>query len=232
MSDARPELHLRHVILPWAQPDSHADEAEAAASARVRDDARAVNIRRDRLAVRGRGERDLPERSRSPGHQDGMPPLLPVTLPFRPHPSIPETDRRTLDSRALMSLAVALDVLATLSRQVEGGDTVLADLTAALLQVGTLGGIDSKAEERLLSYAASRAGQIRATLSRQVASSMRAQPMAAAEVTGTGVTVAVLSTPRAVSRAVRRIEAATDVVLREARLRLEAQEKGTEYRQA
>ena len=232
MSDARPELHLRHVILPWAQPDGRSDQAQEAARARVRDEAREVKVSRDRLAIQKRGERDLPERGRPAAQRGIMPPVLPATLPFKPHPSIPDADRRALEPRALMSLAVALDVLATLTRQVAGGDTILADLTTVLLEVGALGGIDGAAEERLLSHAASRAGQIRATLSRQVASRMQAQPMVESEVTATAVTLAVPSTPRAVSRAVRRIEAATEVVLREARLRLEAREKGTEYRQA
>jgi hypothetical protein len=232
MSDARPELHLRHVILPWAQPNDGPDAAQLAAGGRVREDALAVKVSRDRLAIQRRGERDLPERSRIPAQRGVMPPILPATLPFKPHPSIPDNDRRRLETRALMSLSVALDVLATLTRQVAGGETVLADLTASLLQVGALGGIDDAAEDRLLSHAASRAGQIRASLSRQVASRMQAQPRAEGEATATAMSLALPSTPRAVSRAIRRVEAATEVVLREARLRLEAQEKGTEYRQA
>ena len=35
MSDARPELHLRHVILPWAQPDHRLDADHIAARVRA-----------------------------------------------------------------------------------------------------------------------------------------------------------------------------------------------------
>ena len=126
---------------------------------------------------------------------------------------------------------MVLDVLATRIRKIPAGSNILADLTHALLEVGALGGIDKVAEERLLSHAVSRAGQVRASLSRKVVARMQATALPEAEITTTEKTLAIPSTPRAVSRAIKRIEAATDVVLHEARLRLEAQEKTSEFRQ-
>jgi hypothetical protein len=232
MSDARPELNLRHVILPWAQPDLRLASPAELNRGRQQDQADAMKVGRDRLSIQKRSERDVAERPPVAGSKSTLPPLAAAILPFKPHPSIPDADRGPFETRGLVSLAVVLDVLATLTRQLKDGSTILADLTGALLEVGSLGGIDAKAEERLIAHAASRAGQIRATLSRQVASRMQARPLPEAEITATAVTLAVPSTPRAVRKAVQRVEAATEVVLREARLRLEAQEKGTEYRQA
>ena len=232
MSNTPPTLNFRHVVLPWAQPDLKLATPADLAHAPLRDEAATMKVSPDRLSTQKRAENGHPERSRAKAAPSGLPMLTPSTLPFKPAPSIPDADRPPFEARALTSVAVALDVLSTLTRKIPEGSTILADLTAALLEVGTLGGIDDLAEERLLAHAGSRAGQARAALGRQVVSRMQALPLPVTEHTATAITLTVSSTPRAVTKAVRRIESAAAVVVREARLRLEAQEKGTEYRQA
>jgi hypothetical protein len=147
-------------------------------------------------------------------------------LPFRPHPFIPDEDRTSLRRDALVSLAVVLDVLATRTRRIEATRTLLTQLTAVLLDVGLLGGLDGSAIRRLLDHAANHVGHSRAALTRHLCECM----FLAGRSADSDQETSAASTPRAAGRALRRLEAAAQVVIQEATLRLEAQE-GVEYRQ-
>jgi hypothetical protein len=139
-----------------------------------------------------------------------------------------------LQQASLISAAVALDLLATQPRKLEGERTVLSDLAVVLLHVGSLGGIDELAVERLLGHAQSVTGRNRTLLSHQLAARMQeaaAPGPAGAERETTVVGTARPTSPRSVADALRRIETAADRAIAEARLRLEAQEP-IEYKQA
>ena len=226
---AEPQLDVRHVILPWARPETSPAEGHGrAARKRVESDARALRVHRDRLAIHEPGD-GTSEAGAGLRPGLGLPPLHAHGLPFKPHPSIPEEDRVPLEPNALLAAAVALDILASATRAIEASPAVLSELTATLLSVGRIGGIDAAAIERLLGHAESRVGNTRASLSRLLAVCMATSRRADGEPTAPGAAHA--STPRAAGQALRRIEAAAEVAIHESRLRLDAQEV-VEYKRA
>ncbi|MBI5511866.1 MAG: hypothetical protein HY903_24180 [Deltaproteobacteria bacterium] len=234
MAEGRPELNLRHVILPWAPPEPEPIGPDPQAGARLSAEAAKLKVSPDRLTIERKHERSKPAgaQSRAALPAASTPPLFAAATLFKPHPSIPDEDRAHLDPEALLSAAVALDVLATRTRPIRPDSDVLLHFAEALLAVGQLGGIDDAAKTRLLEHAASRSGQLRGLLSREVAARMQAAPRPVSEVTAvTAATAITPSTPRTVAHAVHRIEKAAARVVAEARLRLEARERVLQYRQ-
>ncbi len=154
-------------------------------------------------------------------------------LPFEPLPTIPEDDRKPLNANALLCAAVALDVVTTRTMAIEESPEILGELVESLMYLGGLGGLDEAAMERLLAYAQGRLGENRAALNRHAAGYMAAFPRPpddTAEPTAMGGGP-VASTPRAITKALKRLEAAAEVAVSEARLRLQARQ-AVEYRQA
>jgi hypothetical protein len=233
MADARAGLDVRHVILPWARRELRPDDSRAREN--VARDAHALRIDDDKLSIRHQAIVGDPiDRGRRSRRRFLVPALRAVGLPYEPHPSVPREDRRPLQQASLISAAVALDLLATQTRKLEGERTVLSDLAVVLLHVGSLGGIDELAVERLLTHAQSVTGRNRALLSHQLAARMQeaaAPGPAGAERETTVVGTARPTSPRSVADALRRIDTAADRAIAEARLRLEAQEP-IEYKQA
>lgn len=124
-------------------------------------------------------------------------------------PSLPEADRPPLDEEDLVSAAVVLDVLATRTRALAAAPTLLAEVGVTLAEVGALAGMDAERLAALLAHAAGATGAGRESVCRRLR--WLASP-AGAETTDA----------RAVASALRRIERGAALVLREARLVLEA----------
>lgn len=234
MADARANLDVRHVILPWAQNEASSDTHDAAARERVTADAYALRIAGDQLNI---GHAGVASDAVGRGHRWRRrllePPLQAVGLPYKPHPSIPDEDRRATQTSAYVSVAVALDVMTTLTRKLEDKRTVLSDLATVLLHVGRLGGIDGTAVERLLEHAESVTGRNRAFLTYRLAMNMQGATTQPKETGSDDTQVAQVrpTTPKTVALALRRIERAADRAINEACLRLEAH-ASVEYRQA
>ncbi|MBI3179804.1 MAG: hypothetical protein HYZ27_09090 [Deltaproteobacteria bacterium] len=211
-----PKLELHQVMLPWAPLDS--DHHMRLASARVQHEAAEIKVAPDRLRIAERGEAsDMP----APAHSGASlytPALRSAGLPYQPHPSLADEDRAALDEQALVAAAVALDVLATRTRKLSIAPTLLADLCGALLAVGRLGGVEEAALPELLDHAASRSGAARRAMCLALAHTMARASHAA------------VTTPESLAAALRRGELAAALVVREARLRLEAKDK-VDYRQ-
>ncbi|MEE8410368.1 MAG: hypothetical protein V3T05_12230, partial [Myxococcota bacterium] len=227
MADARANLDVRHVILPWAQNEASSDVYHAAARERVSADAYALRIADDRLNIGHDGlAPDGVDREARRRRRLLEPQLRAVGLPYEPHPSIPPEDRRTTPSSGYVSLAVALDIMCTLTRKLESKRTVLSELATVLLHVGKLAGIESTAVERLLEHAESVTGRNRALLTYRLAMNMQGATVQASESERGTTQVAQLrpSTPKTVATALRRIERAADRTIKEACLRLEAHE--------
>jgi hypothetical protein len=124
-------------------------------------------------------------------------------------PALPAADRVDLDERTLLSAAVVLDVLASATRRLDAQATVLADLAQVAVEIRGHGAEDVEARlEALVVVAAGDAGARRA----EVATTLAA-------LAGDGATS---PTPATVAAALRRIEAATRIAVREARAVLEA----------
>lgn len=222
---------VRHVVLPWARPEPPALMSQAPTISRQRtgSEPQIPRVQMDRLAIRDPNEKAAGTLG-SAGSAMGQPPLLDHGLLFHPHPSIPDEDRTSFDPDALLAAAVALDILATGTRGIDSSPTVLTELTEVLLALGHFGGMDDTAVGRLLDHAQSPVGNSRAGLSRHVAVRMSALPQADQD-EPTAIGAAHASTPRAAAKALRRIEMAADVAVREARLLLDAQEI-VQYKQA
>jgi hypothetical protein len=198
-------------------------------------DAYSLRVGDDKLSIRHQAAAaDHVDRDRRDQRRLLVPALRAVGLPAEPHPSVPPEDRRPVQQADLISAAVALDLLATQTRKLESERTVLSGLAVVLLHVGSLGGIDEAAVERLLGFAESATGRNRASLARQLAARM--QRAAAPHPADDGKMAPLARTPRptspaSVADALRRIETAANRAIGEARLRLEAQEP-IDYKQA
>jgi len=181
------------------------------------------------------GQRPHSSPESTPPAQDALvarlttPPLAGATLPFRPSPSIPVTDRTPLALPALVSGAVALDVLTTGLKHLTSGPQILADLNELLLTVGALGGIDATAQERLVAHAHGPAGQMRGRLAMTLAARLTQPATELPPTEATAVRAFAPSTPDSVSKALDVIAAGTAIAIREARLRLEASRQATAY---
>lgn len=236
MSDAKAPVP-QHVSLPWAQGVWGQDAYAHASQARV-------PLRREPLQISQGPGGVLKEtvRDRSDGlssHEPlatadagAMTAPVPYGAPYRPPPTIPDEERCPLCRDALVSLSVGLDVLATLTRRIAAAPPVLQDLTAALRRAGETNGIDTDGLDALLAFAQSDAGQARAYVCPKLAESTQdaVAPMVNAAESGTGP-IATGSTPQSAADAIRRLEAAATLVVREARLLLEKR-NDIDYRQA
>jgi hypothetical protein len=134
-------------------------------------------------------------------------------------PSLPEEDRTLVDPEHLLAAAVALDVLRTGTRALVAAPSILSDLAAVLLRLGTLSGMDAQRQTTLMSHAAGEIGEKRQRLCGHLAA--RARALAPGRRTD----------PAAVERAVREIERGAELVIRDARLLVESQ-AATTYRPA
>ena len=223
MTDAaRPAV----VALPWAhQFDADPDAYQDAAQDRVQIDARDMHVRSAGLYGGSHDSVDLG----GAGCLQRMPTELRARgLPARPAPTLPESDRVHLDDDLLMSAAVALDVLASFTEDVEPGPDVLHRIAEVLTHVGTVAGIDEYTYNELLAHAAGELGQARSQMSRRLAGTVGENILTHDE----GAAEPHLpSTPGTVVAAARRIEAMADAVVREAHLLLEAYNP-VDYRQA
>ncbi len=212
-----PKLELNQVMLPWAPHDW--EHAMRVASARVQQEAVQLRVAPDRLRISARGGSDEGPAPTPPGPALYAPALRSAGLPLEPHPSLADEDRSSLDEQGLVAAAVALDVLATRTRKLAATPTLLAELADTLRSVGGLGGVESENVPALLAHARSRSGTARAALCLTLAGNLEDAHAGAA-----------VTTPESLWVALRRVEQAAGLVVREARLRLEARDK-VNYRQ-
>ena len=177
---------------------------------------------REARRTAGSGELDASVTNPQPAQRlDGT--LATLGRPYRPEPTVPDTDRVPLDDRDAVAAAVALDVLSTWTRPVAGRPTVLAELTAVLARLLDVGGEQGPAARQgLLAHAGSPSGDDRAALSRRLAACLQAEDPQH-ELTP--------SSPEGVAEALRRLARMAELVVREAQLLLETR-AGTEFRQA
>ncbi len=149
-------------------------------------------------------------------------PMREVGLPHNPLPTIPAEDRGEFDADTLIGLAVAMDVLGTVSKRCSSNSiksSVLEEMVQNLLHVGHLGGIDSGKAQGLVNFAASKSGMNRAQLCKRLSACMHfAQGAAVAKTPGEAVS----STPKSVAQSVVRLEDAAELVVKEAELLLDA----------
>ena len=122
-------------------------------------------------------------------------------------------DRVAVDEATLLSAAVLLDVLATATRRLEARPAVLAEVVQVAVDLGAHGVDDADERlEALVALAAGDAGARRAELAMTLAAAL----------SGDDAGEAATPTPAGVATALRRIEAATQLAVREARAVLEA----------
>jgi len=213
MAESPQQLHLRHVILPWAQIY---EPPGATLASRLAD--------REIRAVDRPGDidkRDLVEPAPvaprfSPKPRPLTPALRSLGLPYKPHPSIPAEDQLPLDDNDLISLAVILDVLATHIRRLSPDAAILADLGKIMLRIAALSGAGDTEITEILSHAAGPTGQGRVILRVQLAQILSAVTLAdrGAEPVQAG--------PDEVASAAQRIVATTEQVIGEVVLRQES----------
>lgn len=127
---------------------------------------------------------------------------------YRPLPVVPESDRRPLDREALMRLAIALDVLSMLTQELAAHPEILQRLSEKLADVGRLGGTDDDGLRELVEHAHSAHAAARAVLSQELSAGNDGEPQ--------------LATATGVARALRAIEAAARLVVKDATLLLSA----------
>jgi hypothetical protein len=141
-------------------------------------------------------------------------------LPLPP-PTLPEEDTGSMQLEDLISLAVALDVLSTWTTPLRARPEVLDDLTNTLLRVAAVGGEGAEEHIRsILALAAGPTGAGRAALTGSLAELLGGSP----NVEGVPVPGTPFTTPGSVETAMRRVEAAARLVVREACLLLAARE--------
>lgn len=223
MSRAVDTAPLPHVMLPWAQSTWHGGNpiVERGGSLPVA----AAERGRDALLL-GRDDKasaHAPSRRRGGPLAAGGHAARPI---FRPLPEVPIDDRGDYAPASLVSLAVALDVLSTLTRRMPTDALILDGLAAILLHVSALGGASADAASKLVGYARTAAASERARLSQALAG--QAQESGITTVAAESVPGA--SSPASVAAATHRLEAAAAILVRDARLLLAAQE-GIDYRQ-
>lgn len=212
MADQISHVQGHHVVLPWA-PQTGWESEDHTAAARARKDQFEIRVGDARLTMEGDGDRDGTSHAPRTRLLDGR--LAAMGLPVAPSPTISDQDRGFWSDERVVSLAVALDVLATMTRGLRPTSVVLQQLAQALLHTGELGGAGLEIADGLLAYAGSETGRNRGRLSHRLAACMT---LAA----GTPVQwPATVSTPSSVIGAVRNLEAMTELVVRDAVLLLQ-----------
>ena len=221
MSDSSKPLFGRQVVLPWAPAHQiFGDQDRAGQEGQPLD-----------TLHRGPGTRPVlpgqPAFHEGGAHYKGQlpPELRRLGLPISPAPSIPEEDRSPPSVQELENLiaaAVALDVLGTDLALLEEGSAVLHDLTASLLKVGALGGIDAGALQRLLHFAAGASGSGRATVSLRLAQALSGEAEIDPE---SEPNPPPPSSPTSVLQAIERIIRAAHLIVEHATLALQTQEE-------
>lgn len=231
MSDAR--IIGQRVVLPWA-PAYTALSEDRGSSQQDGDDFLRVEVGSLSMAVGElpryhtmvTADRQLDQR------------LIGLGLPYAPLPEIPPADRGEVIDEQLLALAVALDVLTTLSRrtgQCAAGVTVLCSWVRTLAHVGHLGGMTKTALEKLADYAAGAAGERREQISSALLLAMSESEIEAESKTKNRPTNQAASiqatTPAAVMHAIAQLERAAQHIIDDAALCLAAQEP-VDYRRA
>lgn len=203
------------VALPWAHPAFDPDSDRATESERIAREAQALQVHADRLEV-GEAPEAVAERAAGQRRRgDVLPPELRARgLPYEPWPSVPEEDREPLDLDALLTAAVALDVLTTRSKLIDGRPTILSELVETTVSVGVEGGLGEAGLHELIAIASGPVGMSRERL-RETWSDPELQPE------GEEILLP-QSTPQTVANALRRLESGGAAVIREACLLLDA----------
>ena len=139
-----------------------------------------------------------------------------------PPPVLDAADRTPHDSGALISLAVALDVLSTRTRVLEDSQDpqVLAKLTQLTWEVGALAADKPASPTRLLDLAESSAASERARISADMCTELAKHASAAGVPPTPGLTLGPASDPTTVLASARRLEKAAKLVVQEACLNL------------
>lgn len=140
-----------------------------------------------------------------------------------PPPAIDADDRTPYDAGALVSLAVALDVLSTRTRALDQGEDdpqVLARLTQITWEVGAQGAEQQASPERLLRLAESGAASERARISQAMCNELAKHASAAGAPATPGLTLGPASAPETVLASARRLQSAAKHVVQEACLNL------------
>ncbi len=203
------------VALPWAHPAFDPETDRRGESERVAREAQALQVHADRLEVGEAPDPIAEHGGRGPRRLEALPPELRARgLPYEPWPSVPEEDREPLDLDALLSAAVALDVLTTRSKQVEARPTILSELAETAVSVGVEGGMGEAGLHELIQIASGPVGASRERL-RETWSDPELQPE------GEEILLP-QSTPETVANALRRLERGGAAVLRESCLLLDA----------
>lgn len=126
---------IRHVILPWVQPDSPPNATATALVSKQELDASMRVSRSEKSAAMGKMTRE-----QNPAPATPKPPADPwARLVQLPAPQIPEEDRELLHEESLVGAAILLDVFATFSPGVEEKSAILNDV--AKLMVTTVLGV-------------------------------------------------------------------------------------------
>ena len=201
----------RHVILPWAPYQRPADPAAAAPDPARRQREEGLRIAGDGLAIGTRPEAGLTLQGPADGRAPRRllePPLRAAGLPMEPMPTVPAEDRGALDPEDLVSLAVSLDVLASATREISAGPTVLQQFCQALLYVARLGGAEDATLTGLMEFAVGSGGLLREAHAQGDDRPLPPPP----------------STPQGVAASLRDIEATATLLVREATLLLDARE--------
>lgn len=142
--------------------------------------------------------------------------LSALRLPYSPEPSVPDEDRPDKNVDATIQGAVALDVLCTWTRALSATPTVLAELTALLVRLVSLGKeADEDPTAELLALASSETARRRALLTADLAAKLA---------TACGDDQGGATSPASVAAAVRRIERLATLVVRDAELLLDTHE--------
>jgi hypothetical protein len=216
-----------YVILPWAaQPALLVAQEDTAQS----DEATDLRVSAEHLGV---AERPAFARAEAPDQHSRTteldPRLRALGLPVSPQPSIPSADRAAVATDETVALAVALDVLATMTRGLDAEPLILQRLTQVALSLGEQGGLDTNAKDELLAYADGELATERARLCRALGACLAAAAGGLGDDGHARGVVAVLehahaSTPASVATSVRRLEAAATLIVRETSLMLQAGE--------
>ena len=204
------------VLLPWAQATwhglAHIENDGPAPVGNASSGARQPPAHGD---SHGRSER-----SKRPPSAFANAPQKTAAPIFRPLPEVPAEDRTKTHPDSLVSLGVALDILATRCRRLPQDATVLTELTRAALHVANLGGDDTAVAQNLVIYALTAAGHERTRLSQELAT-----PIYRSGVDSVAIdSVPEASSPAGVAAAVQRLASAASLIVRDACLVLSARD--------
>ncbi|MBN1962436.1 MAG: hypothetical protein JW841_15995 [Deltaproteobacteria bacterium] len=129
-------------------------------------------------------------------------------------PTIPASDKGNVNNSDIISAAVIIDVLTTLTTKLDDAPTILADLAAITLTLLNIGkNQDGQRAQRLMQFAISNSGFARATLSKNLISALQHSQ-----------NINRVCTPHSVAGALRKIEEMGQIIIREALAVLEARE--------